>query len=76
MAPTVHGAMDQARPLEHLHVLGDRRERHGERRGELADRGLSLGEASQDGPAGRVGQGGEDLVDRARVRPLKQNHVV
>jgi len=54
---------DQPGLLQHLQVLGDRRLAHGERRGQLADRGLAGGQPRQDGAPGRVGQGGEGGVE-------------
>src|SRR6266540_2498021 len=57
---------DQPGVLEHLEVLGDRLEAHGEGFGELVDRGLAVGEPCEDRTACRVGEGGEgaaELVD-------------
>src|SRR5262249_1381517 len=50
---------DQAGALEHAEVLGDGGAAHRERLGELLDRGRALGEASEDRPARRIGEGGE-----------------
>src|SRR6202035_4498739 len=47
---------DQARVLQHLQVPGDRRLGHAERRGELGDGGLTVGETGQDRPPDRVGE--------------------
>src|SRR5439155_874994 len=41
---------DQPRPLEHLQVLGDRRQAHLEWRRQLSHRGLPSGEPREDGP--------------------------
>jgi hypothetical protein len=55
--PSAAAARDQARPLEHLQVFADRLERDGgDQCGEFVDRGVTLGEAPEDGPAGRVGE--------------------
>jgi len=55
-AVAVAAPADQARPLQHLEVLGDRglRQRGGAR--ELDDAGFSRREALEDGPARGVGK--------------------
>ena len=50
---------------EHVEVLHHRRQRHGERCGDLCDRQLAFArEAIEDGAAGRVGQGLEPDGER------------
>ncbi len=55
---------DQAGPFEHLEVLGDRLQTHVERLSELIHRGLTPDQADQDGPPGRIGEGGEGETER------------
>src|SRR5271154_6055538 len=54
---------DQAGPLEHLEMLGDRGTAHLERLGELADRRLAGREARQDRAPRRVGEGREGRAE-------------
>jgi hypothetical protein len=61
--PSVPPALHEARTLEHNEVLADGRQRHGERAGELAHRGLAPGQPSDDGAAGGVGEGTEDSIE-------------
>ena len=74
-----HGApafltLDQARTREHVEVLHHRRQRHGERCGDLCDRQLAFArEAIEDGAAGRVGQRGKRHVEPS---VLIVNHTV
>ena len=60
--------LDEPGSLQHPQVLRDRGLAHVERFGEILDRGLASGEASQDRPPGRVGQGGECRAERVRLR--------
>jgi hypothetical protein len=46
-----------------LQVLGHGRQAHLEGLGELGHRGLALDQPRQDGPAGRVGEGGEGVAE-------------
>src|SRR5215469_1321438 len=55
----VTAAADEPGLLQHLQVLGDGGLADLEGRGELGHRGLPRGEPRQDGPAGRIRQGGE-----------------
>src|SRR6516165_324860 len=64
-------ACDQAGALKHLQVLRDRRKSHGERLGEFGHRGFAQGEPRQNGPASRVGERGEDGVQRQLNHPVK-----
>ena len=64
--------MDQAGPFEHLHVLGGRRQRHREGRGQLAHRQFAPGKPAEHGPSGVVRQGVEQPVHIGRI----YNHVV
>ena len=54
---------DQPAALENLEVLGHRRQRHVEGRGQLVDCGVAPGQAAHDGPPRRVGQGGEGRIE-------------
>src|SRR5262245_53308023 len=56
-------AGDQSRCLEHLEVLRDGLDRDREAAGELAEAGVTLGEALQDRAPGRVGERGEGPVE-------------
>jgi hypothetical protein len=68
------GALHQAGVGQHVEMLHDRRERHGERLRQRADRKVRLlGEARQQGPARRVGKRGKDAIERGGT---KLNHVV
>ncbi len=58
---------DEAGPFEDGQVLGDGGEGHVEGLGQLADGGVALGEALEDGASRRVGQGGEGGTERSRV---------
>jgi hypothetical protein len=55
---------DDAGVFEHREVFHETRERHAERLGELASRGAAVGELRDDGPAGRIGECGEDTAER------------
>jgi len=55
--------LDEPSALEHAQVLADRRERHGERPGQLAHGVLALGQACHDRAARGVGEGVEDAVE-------------
>ena len=61
--PTGDAATHQIGSLEHAHVLAGGRERHPQRRGELAQVALPAGELPDDRAAGGVGQGVEDAVE-------------
>ena len=52
-------ALDEARPLQHLQVLGHGRQADGERLGQLRHRRLPRRQPRQDGAPGGVGQGGK-----------------
>ena len=55
-------------------MLQDRGQRDGEGPGERAGGLVAvLGQAGDDGPARRIGEGGEDAIERGR---LKLNHMV
>jgi hypothetical protein len=56
-------ASDQARTLEHLQVLGDRRLAHGERRRQFGDRGLAPGQTREEGAARPIGERGKRGVE-------------
>jgi len=64
MQSSVPLAPDQPRPLEHAHVLRDRRGGHAERRGQLAHVRRSLGQPLEHAPPRRVGEGPEHSVQR------------
>jgi hypothetical protein len=49
--------------LQHPEVFGDRRERHGERPREIADRRLAGREPCEERAAGRIGEGGEGAAE-------------
>jgi hypothetical protein len=57
-------AVEQAGPFEDTQVPRDGRRRHLERRGQISDRSLAVREALQDAPPDRIGQSGEDGVER------------
>ena len=59
---SVASPRDQAGPLQHLEVLGDRRLGHLERVRELLHRRLTRRQATEDRPSGGVGQGRERCV--------------
>jgi hypothetical protein len=65
-------ALHEARTLEHNEVLADGRQRHGERAGELAHRGLAPRQPGDDGAAGGVGEGTEDGIEPREI----VNHMV
>ena len=52
----VASARNQSGVLEHLQVLGDRRQADRERRRDLVDGRLAFGEPREDRPARRVGE--------------------
>src|SRR6202453_1090153 len=56
-------ARDQAAALQHLEMLGDPRQRHGEGGGQLGHGGVALGQPAHDGAPGGVGQRGEGGVE-------------
>ena len=56
---------DQAGGRQHVEMLEDGGQRHGEGAGEFADRQVGLGaQLRQQGAARGVGQGGEGAVER------------
>lgn len=55
-------APHQLRPLQHFDVLGRRRERHLQRRRQFAEILFPRGQAPQDGPPRRMGQGVKDAI--------------
>src|SRR5215203_4868998 len=57
-------ARDEPCPLEHLEMLGDGGLAEIRRRHELVDCRLAGGEPGEDGAAGRIGQRGEDEIER------------
>jgi hypothetical protein len=73
----VEAALDPAAhetgAFEHLDVLGSGRERHAERRRQLADVALPGGKAAQHGAPGRIGQSVKHAVERSG---LLLNHMV
>src|SRR5262245_14987729 len=71
----VTAAGDQPGPLEHLEMFGDRLEADGERFSQLVHRGLAVGEARQDGPPRRVGQGGEREAQLICRHPYSTNQL-
>src|ERR1022692_1788057 len=54
------GAGDEPRVLQHLQVPGDGRLGHAERRGQLCDGGIPLGQPGQDRPPDRIRERPED----------------
>ena len=66
MHPPLHPPLDQAGPLQHLQVLGDRRKRDLVGGGELGHRGLTGRQPLKQRTAGGMGEGGERLVERKR----------
>src|SRR5215469_3755483 len=56
-------AAHEARALEHLEVLGDRRLAHGERARQLHHARLARGEPGEDGAARRIGERGKSFVE-------------
>src|SRR5690606_25182212 len=54
---------DQPSALEDFEVLGDGRRADVEGLGQFLDRGLTLGQALENGPAGRIGQCGEKSAE-------------
>jgi hypothetical protein len=71
--PALLLAPDEPGVLEDQQVLREARERHGKGTRELADRTAAGREQLHDPPAGRVGERGEDRVERL-IRIL--NHKV
>ena len=72
MRPAVAG--NEPGLLEHLEVAGDGRLRDAEGRGQLGDRGVTLGQPGQDGAAGGIGEGAED--DAELITETLHNHLV
>lgn len=64
--------LEQAGPLERVHVFHDRGQRHGERPGQIAHGRLTQGQSGQDRAPGRVGEGRERGVEARQI----VNHVV
>ena len=59
-------AFDQTRILENGQMLDDSRQRHADRRGQLADRALAMPEPDQDRAPRRIGKRAEDGIEPAR----------
>jgi len=57
---------DQTGILENGQMLDDSRQRHADRRGELADRALAMPEPHQDSAPRRIGERAEDGIQPAR----------
>ena len=55
-------AFDEPRILENGQMLDDSRQRHADRRGELADRTLAMPEPDQDRAPRRIGERAEDGI--------------
>jgi len=71
-AAALAAALEQAGALQHAQVLGDRRQGHAERVGQLADGRLAGPQPRQDGAPRRVREGREGIAqDRFMV-----NHMV
>ena len=68
----VAAARDQAGALEHLQMLGDRRQAHVERLGELQHRRFAEREPRKDGAPRRVGKGREGGAEAVghRIEPF------
>ena len=64
----VDAGFDQSRFLQHLQVAADRGLADGKRAGEVLHRRLALRQPRDDGAAGRVGEGGEGLVEDGHGR--------
>jgi hypothetical protein len=62
----------QAGARQHLEVLRDGGEAHGERPSQVADGGLTPGEAREDGATRRVREGGEGAIEGSVI----VNHMV
>src|ERR1019366_7529740 len=60
------GSPGEAAAFEHLEVLGDARQGHGERRGQVVDGGVPGCQAGHDRPPGRISQGSEGGVELVR----------
>ncbi len=67
-AAAAHAAVlamsDEARVLEYAQMLGDGGQRHAEGFRQFTDGRFAMGEARQDGAAGRVGQRAKGGVQR------------
>src|SRR3970282_2890796 len=55
-------ARNEAGALQHLEVLGDRRQAHLERLRQLGDGRLTRGQASENRAPGRIGEGGKSCA--------------
>jgi hypothetical protein len=64
-------ARDQAGALQHLEMLGHRRQAHGEGFRQLRHRGFAQSEPRQDGPAGGIGKGRKGSVEAQFHHPVK-----
>ena len=62
---------DEAASFQHLQMLDEGWQRHLVRRGQLADRGGTGGEALKDIASCRIGQGPKDLIHDRRMRRLR-----
>src|SRR5262245_50885992 len=61
---------DQAGALEHAEMLGDGRQAHVERLGELGDRSRTRGQAGQNRTPGGIGEGSESGVEMISAHGL------
>ena len=61
--PTLPAPGDQARPLQHPQMLGDRGQAHREGPGQFRHGCLPGRQASQDGSSGGIGEGRKDAVE-------------
>src|SRR5580704_8599504 len=66
---------DQPARFQNLKMLQDRRQRHGQRLGQLADGGGATAEPLHDGPPGRVRQGMKHTVERGTIVSHRTNYI-
>ena len=66
--PSLDGALHQAGPLQHLHMLGDPVERNGEPLRQRPHVGLSFSQYAKDGSTGRICKCAIDLVQHGVTR--------
>ena len=69
-------AFDQRGVLQHLQMPRNGRQRYLERLGEFADRRVAFGQTRDDGPAGRVGEGGERGIELYHLTNMLINMIV
>jgi hypothetical protein len=72
MYAAVFRARKQTGSFQYSQVFGNRRQRHVERLGQFSHAANAVGEASEDGAAGRIGQRGKREVERCVIF----NHMV